>query len=89
MSSVGCVPNFNALGLRNPSSEWKWKKKNYSRPAPHACHGRFPVPERVCAVRDYLLQATTPAPEQTIARAFTGARLREITAILERGLFAG
>lgn len=41
------------------------------------------LPERVRAVRDFLMQVPSPVPAQTVARAFTRARVPEITAILE------
>jgi hypothetical protein len=48
---------------------------------------RFPwpasLPERVRAVRDYLLGSAAPAQPETVARAFTRARVPEVTAILE------
>lgn len=49
--------------------------------------GRLPwppsLPERVRAVRDYLMQAHEPVPPGTVARTFARARTPEITAILE------
>jgi hypothetical protein len=49
--------------------------------------GRLPwpstLPERVRAVRDYLMQSPAPVPPATVARSFTRARTPEITAILE------
>jgi hypothetical protein len=49
--------------------------------------GRLPwpssLPERVRAVRDYLMQAPAPVPPGTVARTFTRARVPEVTAILE------
>jgi len=49
--------------------------------------GRLPwpasLPERVRAVRDYLMQTPAPVPPATVARGFTRARVPEITAILE------
>ncbi len=41
------------------------------------------LPQRVRAVRDYLMQTPAPVPSATVARAFTRARVPEITAILE------
>lgn len=53
--------------------------------------GRLPwppnLPERVRAVRDYLMQTPTPVAAETVARNFVRARLPEVTAILET-LFA-
>jgi hypothetical protein len=49
--------------------------------------GRLPwppsLPERVRAVRDYLMQVHAPVPPGTVARTFTRARVPDITAILE------
>ena len=49
--------------------------------------GRLPwpasLPERVRAVREYLMQAPAPVPPGTVARSFTRASVPEITAILE------
>jgi hypothetical protein len=41
------------------------------------------LPERVRAVRDYLMQTPAPVAPETVARNFTRARLPEVTAILE------
>jgi hypothetical protein len=41
------------------------------------------LPERVRAVRDYLLKSATPAQPETVARSFTRARLPEVQAILD------
>jgi hypothetical protein len=41
------------------------------------------LPERVRAVRDYLVVSPTPARPETVARSFTRARIPEVTAILE------
>ncbi len=41
------------------------------------------LPERVRAVRDYLMQSPAPVPAETVARSFTRARVPEIRAILE------
>jgi hypothetical protein len=41
------------------------------------------LPERVRAVRDYLLQSPAPVASETVARSFLRARIPEVTAILE------
>jgi len=41
------------------------------------------LPERVRAVRDFLLGSVTPAMPETVARTFARARVPEVTAILE------
>jgi hypothetical protein len=41
------------------------------------------LPERVRAVRDYLMQTPAPVAPETVARNFTRARIPEVTAILE------
>jgi hypothetical protein len=41
------------------------------------------LPERVRAVRDFLLGSVAPAQPDTVARTFTRARIPEVTAILE------
>jgi hypothetical protein len=41
------------------------------------------LPERVRAVRDYLMQTPAPVAPETVARNFTRARLPEVKAILE------
>jgi hypothetical protein len=41
------------------------------------------LPERVRAVRDYLIHTPTPVPSETVARHFTRARAPEVRAILE------
>jgi hypothetical protein len=43
----------------------------------------LPLPERVRAVRDYLMQTPAPAAPGTVARSFVRARIPEVTAILE------
>ena len=49
--------------------------------------GRHPwptsLPERVRAVRDYLVQAPAPVPPETVARHFIRARVSDVTPILE------
>jgi hypothetical protein len=49
--------------------------------------GRLPwppsLPERVRAVRDYLMQAPAPVAPELVARSFVRARIPEVTAILE------
>ena len=41
------------------------------------------LPDRVRAVRDYLMQTPAPVAPETVARSFTRARIPEVTAILE------
>jgi len=41
------------------------------------------LPERVRAVRDYLIQLPTPVPPEAVARNFTRARVADVTPILE------
>jgi hypothetical protein len=41
------------------------------------------LPERVRAVRDYLMQTPAPVAPETVARNFIRARIPEVTAILE------
>jgi hypothetical protein len=41
------------------------------------------LPERVRAVRDYLMQTPAPVAPETVARNFVRARVPDLTAILE------
>jgi hypothetical protein len=41
------------------------------------------LPERVRAVRDYLLQIPAPVPPETVARNFIRARVSDVKPILE------
>jgi hypothetical protein len=54
---------------------------------PPAAAGRLPwppsLPERVRAVRDYLLRIPAPALPENVARTYTRARSPEVRAILE------
>lgn len=53
--------------------------------AAHAPRAPWPqsLPDRVRAVRDFLLQTPTPAPPSAVARGFARARMSDVTAILE------
>jgi len=76
-------PEFQATGATQAGLGVEMEEEE----AQPARVGRLPwpaaLPERVRAVRDYLMQVHAPVPPGTVARSFTRARVPDITAILE------
>jgi hypothetical protein len=76
-------PEFQSTGAMQAGLEVEMEEEEQQP----ARVGRLPwpatLPERVRAVRDYLMQAHAPVPPGTVARTFTRARVPDVTAILE------
>lgn len=75
-------PEFQATGAMQPGLGVEMEEE--LQPA-RASRQPWPasLPDRVRAVRDYLMQAPAPVPPGTVARTFARARIPDVTAILE------